>query len=98
MFDYLYTMNKNEVKRTLLDQLKAQGVFWSYSDLGAQVPDETLIENTLIYLDLHEITLLFKLYPKDYVRKVWKENILTLEPRYHNLNKFIAWFYFKEEI
>jgi hypothetical protein len=67
-------------------------------DSADDIPDETLIEKTLIYLDLEEIDILFKIFPDERIRMVWKERILRQEPLYHNLNKFIAWFYFNERL
>lgn len=38
--------------------------FWSYQvDEISSVPNEVLIEKTLVYLDLNEINALFDLYP-----------------------------------
>ena len=87
-------MDAENIKILLLNQLKDYGAFWSYSDIGENIPDESLIENTLIYLDLEQINLLFEIFPKEYIKKIWSDNILVQEPRYHNLNKFLSWFYF----
>lgn len=45
-------------------------------------------------LDIDVINLLFKIYDKVFLKKVWEERILRQEPYYHGLNRFFAWFYF----
>jgi hypothetical protein len=51
----------------------------------------------LLLLDLDEIDILFRLFKKDLIKRVWEENILKQEPYYHGLNRFFAWFYFSIE-
>lgn len=90
---------KNNNKHFLINKLKEWNVFWSYNQENIdQVPDEIIIEKTFLYGDLEEIAILFKIYNRSFIHRVWKENLLTQEPYYRNLNKFIAWFYFNEEI
>jgi hypothetical protein len=84
-------------RHKLIDALINANAFWSYNINNLEViPDEVLIEKVFIHLDLGEISLLFKLFPEKQIKQVWKKQILAQEPYYHNLNKFIAWFYFNE--
>jgi hypothetical protein len=96
----IYTKAVSLDKRhKLIDALKNANVFWSYNTNNIEViPDEILIEKVLIHLDLGEISMLFKLFPEKQIKQVWEKQILTQEPYYHNLNKFIAWFYFNKDI
>lgn len=94
-------MNKNKkiLFNKLVDKLKEQKAFWSYEQVS-NIPDISesfLIEKVLLLLDLEEINILFKIYDKETIRKVWEQNILSQEPYYHGLNKFIAWYYFDIE-
>lgn len=50
----------------------------TYANVSAEnIPDEELIEKTFIYLDLKDIARLFELYPRNYIRKVWRENMAS---------------------
>lgn len=86
-------MNKQDIIKKLMDE-KA---FWSYQvDEKSSVPDEVLIEKTLVYLDLDEINALFDLYPYEKVKEVWLKRVKTQEPRLHNLNLFLKKWYFNK--
>jgi len=86
-------MNKQDIIKKLMDE-KA---FWSYQvDENSSVPDEVLIEKTLIYLDLDEINALFDLYCYKQVKEVWMNRVKTQEPRLHNLNLFLGKWYFSK--
>ncbi|MCK4664554.1 MAG: hypothetical protein KAT68_16920 [Bacteroidales bacterium] len=87
----------NYEKKILTSKLIKEKCFWSYEHPDYKlIDDDILIEKVLIYLDLNEINILFKIYSSDKIKSVWKKQILTQEPYYHQLNKFIAWFYFNE--
>jgi len=87
--------NKQDIRNLLIEKLKNEHVFWSYEDPDPGIiNDELLVEKVMIHLDLDEINLLFKIYNKDFIKKVWEENLLVQEPYYHGLNRFFAWFYF----
>ncbi|MBI4649470.1 MAG: hypothetical protein HY738_23440 [Bacteroidia bacterium] len=58
------------------------------------IPDEALIEHTLIWLDLDELFALFRIFPKSCIKKVWKDKILRQEPMYHDLNRLCAFLLF----
>lgn len=79
----------------LLQKLKVEHCFWSYSeDSVKEIPDDILIEKTLVYLDLPEINSLFKLFPYKKIKKVWLEQMVTQGDYLYTLNRFLAWYYF----
>lgn len=85
----------NEIRHTLLDKLKAEHCFWSYSLCSwDKASDEQLIEKTLIYLDLPEIEQLFTLYGYKKVKDVWLHNMVPQGDYLNTLNRFFAWYYF----
>ena len=48
----------------LISKLKEEHCFWSYDEQSViDVPDDILIEKTLVYLDIPEIDALFSLFP-----------------------------------
>lgn len=82
-------------KSELISKLKAEHCFWSYEEQSLQnIPDDILIEKTLIYLDLPEIDALFLLYPYSLVKKIWLENLVPQNEYLYTLNRFFAWYYF----
>jgi hypothetical protein len=88
-------MSENLTKKELLELLVKEHVFWSYDVTKIKdIPDDDLIEKTLIYLDLDEINSLFKLYPYEQIKSVWQKRIKIQDDRYSNLNYFFENFYF----
>jgi len=83
----------DSLKKRLLNRLKEEKAFWSYDQVD-EISNDNLIENVLLYLDLDDIEYLFLLYHKNQIRKVWKGRLLKQEPYYHDLNVFIASYYF----
>jgi hypothetical protein len=89
-------MEKNEeIKNQLYLKLLEEHAFWSF-DMSNQkkVPDTVLICKTIIHLDIEEINLLFKAFPKKYVMKIWREEIVIQGDYYRYLNRLIAYLYF----
>ena len=58
------------------------------------ISDEDIIENTLIYLDIEDINILFRIYPLREIKKVWAETMAIQDNRYKDINRFIAGCYF----
>lgn len=88
-------MKSEEIKYQLLNSLKAQNCFWSYDASKINdVPDDILIEKTLIYLDLPEIDQLIAIYGKNRVKRVFRECLIPQKDYLYTLNRFLAWYYF----
>ena len=88
-------MKNRSEKNQLVVRLLEQKRFWSYhmQDV-AEVPDDILIEKTLLYLDIDEINLLFRLFPARKIKQVWLNRLVVQGEYYGRLNKFLAWMYF----
>ena len=88
----------NRIKGVLLEQLKEENAFWSYSAESVSldnVHDDQLIALTMRYLDLDEIKLLFNIFSFKRIKEAWKK-LLVPECEYlHTLNRFFVWYYFK---
>ena len=90
----LYMKNQSE-KNQLIVRLLDQKRFWSYGMQDVvEVPDEILIEKTLLYLDIDDINLLFWLFPARKIKQVWLNRLVVQGDYYGRLNKFLAWMYF----
>lgn len=86
---------KLKLKQELVELLNNVNAFWSYANITVDnISDEELIEKVFIYLDMKEISLLFELYPRDYVAKIWRENMAIQRDYLFDLNVMIAMFYF----
>ena len=70
-------MSHAKIKNQLLEALKAHNCLWSYDTSNLQdMPDDMLIEKTLVYLDLPEIDQLIALYGKNHVKRVFREQLV----------------------
>ncbi|OFY41780.1 MAG: hypothetical protein A2X18_09930 [Bacteroidetes bacterium GWF2_40_14] len=86
---------KQRQKTELLEQLLNAKALWSYANVSVEnIPDDELIEKVFIYLDLNEISKIFELYSRDYIRKVWREKLAIQGDYLFNLNVMIALYYF----
>ena len=84
-------MNKD--KEILSKKLIERKSFWSVK-INQEIPDDILIEKTLIYLDIDDINKLFNLYPAKKIKQVWLKRIVIQDDFYHTMNRFLAWMYF----
>ncbi|MFV0553594.1 MAG: hypothetical protein ACK5LR_02710 [Mangrovibacterium sp.] len=87
--------DKKKLKDVLVESLLKVNAFWSYANVASSaIPDEELIEKTFIHLDLKDIAVLFELYSRNYIRKVWRERMVVQGDYLFSLNVMIALFYF----
>ncbi len=83
--------SKEELSRKLIESNR----FWSNEiHIGDDIPDDILIEKSLIYLDIYDINKLFKLYSQSKIKKVWLNRLVVQGDYYNKLNRLIAWMYF----
>lgn len=88
---------KLKVKTFLIEMLKKEGVFWSYSEESLttdNIDDDSLIAWTMRYLDLKEIEILFTIYSKLKVKSAWRKLLVPEGEYLYTLNRFFAWYYF----
>ncbi len=89
-------MSDEVIKQELLAKLKQEHCFWSYNeDSIKDIPDDMLIEKTLLHLDLDDINRLFLIYPFKKIKQVWLDYLIPQEEYLYTLNRFFAWYYFK---
>ena len=89
-------MSSDVVKQELLAKLKQEHCFWSYNENSIKdIPDDMLIEKTLLHLDLEEINQLFLIYPFKKIKRVWLDYLVPQAEYLYTLNRFFAWYYFK---
>jgi|SRR5659263_350024 len=85
----------DNLKEILCQKLIERHAFWSH-DLkpDAPIPDDLLIEKTLLYLDIDDINQLFSIYPYKKIKQIWRDRLVIQDDYYRNLNKLFAWMYF----
>ena len=89
-------MLQSPIKYQLLAKLKQEHCFWSYAvENISNIPDDILIEKTLLHLDLEDIDQLFKIYSLRKIKRVWLDHLIPQEEYLYALNRFFAWYYFK---
>jgi hypothetical protein len=85
----------NIEKEILRNKLIERNSFWSYKiEQDMPIPDDILIEKTLIYLDIEDINKLFELFPYRKIKQVWRSRLVIQGDYYRSLNKLLAWLYF----
>ena len=84
-----------EIKKDLYQKLLTTRAFWSYDMTGVEIiPDEMLIEKTIVCLGHKELQILFEIFPKKYIKKVWRERLAIAGDYYKNINYMMAHIYF----
>jgi hypothetical protein len=88
-------MIKEEIYMDLISKLHQEKAFWSYDTSKIEnISDDALIAGVLLHLDIDDIFILFKLFPKRKIQKVWKDKMLAQEPMYHGLNRLYSFLLF----
>ncbi len=93
--------NKQEIqniKNSLLEQLKQEHAFWSYETESANsdtVNDDLLIALTMRFLDIQEINTLFTIFSTKKIKNAWKKLLVPEGDYLYTLNRFFSWYYFK---
>lgn len=89
-------VSSDEIKYGLTEKLKQGHCFWSFNEEAIkEVPDDILIEKTLLHLDMEEIKQLFLLYPFKKIKRVWLDYLVPQGEYLYTLNRFLAWYFFK---
>lgn len=86
-----------DIKRILFRKLLNEHCFWSYDMADkkvADIPDDILISKVLEHLDMEEINMLICYYGKEYVKRVWREQMVIQGDYLYTLNRFLAWYCF----
>jgi len=87
---------EEDIRDHLIRELAKKRVFWSYKKPDPDsIPDDILIEKTLINLDIEDINKLFLIYPKMKIRNIWNEKVVIKDAQFHSMNILFAHLYFK---
>lgn len=87
--------DNDNIKAYLLAKLQKENAFWSFDKSSCrQLDDWNLIKYVLLHLDLPDIDLLFKIYPKGKIKRVWLDELVIQGNYLRNMNICIANLYF----
>ena len=86
---------EEKLKDELIEKLISSKAFWSYSNvIKEEISDDLLIHKVMEDLDLPDIMKLFKLFKKNYIRNIWKKELVLQDPYFRSLNLMIAKLFF----
>jgi hypothetical protein len=86
---------ESDIRNQLIRELMIRRIFWSYKKPESDsIPDDILIEKTLINLDIEDINKLFLIFPKVKIRNIWHEKVLINDAQFHSMNLLFAHLYF----
>ena len=86
---------EEDIRKQLIRELAINKVFWSYKKPEPDsIPDEILIEKTLIHLDIVDINKLFLIFPQVKIRNIWNEKVVINDALFHSMNLLFAHLYF----
>ena len=82
--------SKDEKRMMIMQKIKDNGGFWSYSGIPQTMDDDSVIEASLVHLDLEDLPLLLGIWSKAHIKKVWKERLVSQGKRMDILNYILA--------
>lgn len=83
------------LRTSLCEKLVKANAFWSYElKDGTNIPDADIVEKTLEVLDMDDISVLFEIFPRKFIREVWDDRLACQGEYLGNLNMMIAQYYF----
>lgn len=84
-----------QLRHSLCEKLVSANAFWSYARMDEDaISDEDIVEKTFEVLDMEDISVLFEIFPRKFVRKVWEDRLACQGEYLGNLNLMIAQYYF----
>ena len=85
----------DDIRQYLEKRLMEENSFWSFEkSLCQNLSDWNLIKYVLIRLDLDDIKYLFQLYPKEKVKQVWLQELVSQGDFLMAMNICFALLYF----
>lgn len=92
-------MHMNQVslekrKKEILEKVKGNGGLWSYRGIPERMPDDEIIEEGLRHLDFEDMDLIFRIWNKAHIKRVWKERLVSEGKRLNALNTLLGIIFF----
>ncbi len=77
-------------RHIVIEKIKTNGGFWSYEGIPDSLSDDDVIESALVHLDLEDLPLLFGIWSKAHIKRVWKDRLVSQGKRMNVLNYILA--------
>jgi plasmid maintenance system antidote protein VapI len=77
-------------RHVIVEKIRANGGFWSYQGVPDSLSDDAVIESALVHLDLEDLHLLYGIWSKVHIKRVWKERLVSQGRRMNVLNYILA--------
>ena len=77
-------------KHSILEKIKSNGGLWSYDGVPDNLDEDAIIEAALMHLDLEDMSLVFQIWSRSHVKRVWKERMVSQGGRLGILNYILA--------
>jgi hypothetical protein len=70
--------SNNDIRAYLEKRLMNENSFWSFEKISCKkLSDWNLIKYVMLRLDLEDIKYLFQLYPKEIIKQVWLQELVS---------------------
>ena len=77
-------------RMAILELIKAAGGLWSFQGIPEHLDDDSIIEAALVHMDLGDMPMLFQIWSKSHLKRVWKERLVSQGKRMNILNYILA--------
>ena len=77
-------------KMDILMKIKTAGGLWSYKGIPDHLDDDSIIEAALVHMDLEDMPMLFVIWSRSHIKRVWKERLVSQGKRMNILNYILA--------
>ena len=81
-------------RHEILRKIKKNGGLWSYNAVPESLPDDDVIEEALRHLDFEDMHLVFEIWSKARVKRIWKERLVPEGSRMNVLNTLLGILFF----
>ncbi len=81
-------------KQQVLIKVKENGGLWSYNTVPKSMLDDDIIEEALRHLEFEDMHLIFEIWSKAHIKRVWRERLVTEGKRMNILNTLLGILFF----
>lgn len=81
-------------KRVILEKIKENGGLWSYKSIPDSLPEDDIIEEGLRHLDFEDMPMIFEIWSKAHIKRIWRERLVSEGRRMNVLNTLLGILFF----
>lgn len=86
--------DKKNKKKIILKKIKENGGLWSYKSVPDSLPDDDIIEESLRHLDFEDMPMIFEIWSKAHIKRIWRERLVSEGRRMNVLNTLLGILFF----